>query len=260
MNDAFSLHRLYYLLRADFITGYRSLLISSAGLAALILVAAMIVPSYHFPVSDFHRTPSFHRAAFTILLFTWGIIASSRAFGALHDKTRNEAYLLLPASALEKTLARLLTVTVGMVTYLLVFGTVVSVIVESLNLLFFGRRHGFFDPFDPIVWDRISLYIVVQSLYFLGAAWFRRAHFIKTTLAIALAFIALATLALIAFRIAFADLWSLTWDVPYALAALHDWFTGTGPGVLLAVKLLLPIACWCIAWLRVTEAQTSDGV
>ena len=260
MNDILSLRRLCYLLRGDLITGYRSLLISSAGVAAVILVAAMIVPSHHFPVSGFHLTTSFHRAAFTILLFTWGIIASSRAFGALHDKTRNESYLLLPASALEKTLARLLTVTVGMVAYLLVFSTVVSVIVELLNLLFFGRRHGFFDPFDPIVWDRISLYIVIQSLYFLGAAWFRRAHFIKTTLAIALAFIASATLALIALRIAFADLWSVTWDIPYAFAALHDWFTDTGPGVMVAVKRLLTIACWCIAWLRVSEAQTSDGV
>ena len=254
MNHALALPRLWYLLRGDFITGYRSLLVSSAGLAAVILVVAMIAPS------DYHGFSNFHRAAFTIVLFTWGIIATSRAFVSLHDKTRNEAYLLLPASALEKTLARLLTVTVGFVAYLLMFGTVVSVVVESLNLLFFGNRHRFFDPFDPIVWDRISLYIVVQSLYFLGAAWFRRAHFIKTTLAIALAFIALAALALTALRIAFADLWSVTWDIPHALAALHDWFTSTGPGVLLAVKLLLPIACWCIAWLRITEAQTSDGV
>ena len=257
MNETLSLPRLWYLLRGDLITGYRSLLISSAGVAAVILVVAMLTMIVH---SDYTGFSSFHRAAFTIALFTWGIVASSHAFLSLHDKTRNEAYLLLPASALEKTLARLLAVTVGMVAYLLIFSTVVSVIVESLNLLFFGVRRPFFDPLDPIVWDYISLYIVVQSLYFLGAAWFRRAHFIKTTLAITVAFIALTVLALIALRIAFADLWSVAWDIPYAFEALHDWLTGPAEKILFAVKLLLPIACWCIAWLRVSEAQTSDGV
>ena len=254
MNDALSLPRLWYLLRGDLITGYRSLLVFSAGLAAVILVVAMIAPS------DYHGFSNFHRAAFTIALFTWGIVATSRAFVSLHDKTRNEAYLLLPASALEKTLARLLTVTVGFVVYLLVFCVVVSVVVESLNLLFFGNRHRFFDPFDPIIRERISLYIVVQALYFLGAAWFRRSHFMKTTLAIALGFIALATLTLIALRIAFADIWALAWDIDYALESLQDWFTSTGSGFLFAAKMLLPIACWSIAWLRVAETQVNDGV
>ena len=254
MNHILSPPRLGYLLRGDLITGYRSLLVSSAGLAVVILVVAMIAPS------DYHGFSSFHRAAFTIALFTWGIVATSRAFVSLHDKTRNEAYLLLPASALEKTLARLLTVTVGFVLYLLVLSTLVSVVVESLNLLFFGSRHRIFDPFDPIVWERVTLYIVVQALYFLGAAWFRRGHFMKTTLAVTLGCIALTALTLIALRIAFADLWAVAWDIDYALESLRDWFAGTGSEVLFAVKLLLPIACWCIAWLRVSEAQTSDGV
>ena len=254
MNDALSLPRLWYLLRGDLITGYRSLLISSAALAGVILVVAMIAPS------DYPEFSNFHRDVFTIALFTWGIIASSRAFMPLHDKTRNEAYLLLPVTALEKTLARLLTVTVGMVTYLLVLGTVVSVIVESLNPLFFDHRRAFFDPFDPIVWDRISLYIVIQSLYFLGAAWFRRAHFVKTTLAITLAFIVLAVLALITARIVFADIWSDGWGMRDPFTALRNWYAGTAETILFTVKALLPIACWCMAWLRVSEAQTSDGV
>ena len=95
----------------------------------------------------FHRDPG-SIAASSPLRCRLGIIASSRAFRPLHDKTRNEAYLLLPASALEKTLARLLAVTAGLVTYLLVFSTVVALVVESLNLLFFGSRNGFFNPFD----------------------------------------------------------------------------------------------------------------
>ena len=264
MNDTFSTRRLRHLLRGDFITGYRSLLMNSGALAGIIVVAAMIAPANHAFDADSHDGPGFHRALFTAALFVWGIIASSRAFRPLHDKTANEAWLLLPASALEKMLARLLAVTVGLVAWLLVLSTVVSVAVESLNLLFVGERHAFFDPFDPIVWERVSLYIVLQSLYFLGGAWFRRAHFIKTTFAITLATIGLAALAVITARIAFDDLSmhvSLHMrNLSYVLTADPYWHSGAVDTVLFAVKVLLPLACWSIAWLRIAETQVSDGV
>ena len=264
MNDTFSAHRLWLLLRGDFITGWRSVLMISGALAGIILLAAMIAPADHAFDADLHDGPSFHRALFTAALFVWGIVASSRALRPLHDRTRNEAWLLLPASALEKTLARLLAVTVGLVTWLLVFSTVVSIVVESLNLLFVGKRHAFFDPFDPIVWQRISLFIVLQSIYFLGGAWFRRAHFIKTTLAITLATIGMAALAVIAFRIAFGDIHGdvhlHTRKLSYLLEAKPWLYSATADAALLAFKYLLPLACWCIAWMGVAKTQVSDGV
>ena len=152
----------------------------------------------------------------------------------------------------------------GIVVYLLVLGTLVSVVVESLNLLFFGTRRAFLDPFDPSVWELIPFYIVFQSLYFLGAAWFRRTHFVKTTLAIALALIALTALTAITIRIAFADFplhVSLhVRNLSHFLAMEPDSYAGTAKAALFALMALLPLACWCIAWLRVSEAQTSDGV
>ena len=264
MNETLSLPRLWFLLRGDFIAGYRSLIVVSAALAGVTLATAMIVPSGLVFDNVFHRDPGFHFAVFTIALFAWGVVASSRAFRPLHDKTRNEAYLLLPASALEKMLARLLAVTAGLVAYLLVFSTVVALVVESLNLLFFGNRNAFFNPFDPFVWERISLYIVLQSLYFLGAAWFRRAHFIKTTLAIALTITGLAAVAAIAARIVFADFplhVSLhIHNLSFVLATEPQSLYGKANTALLAVMVLLPVACWSIAWLRLAEAQVSDGV
>ena len=264
MNDTFSACRLWYLLRSDFIGGYRSLLIVSAALAGITLVVAMIHPSGLTFDYVIQRDPGLHRGVFTLALFAWGIIASSRAFRPLHDKTRNEAYLLLPASALEKMLARLLAVTAGLVAYLLVFSTVVALVVESLNLLFFGSRNGFFNPFEPFVWKSISFYVVLQSLYFLGASWFRRAHFVKTTLAITLAIAGLAALVAITIRIAFAN-----FPLPVSLHIQNLKFVlelephslaGVADTALFAVMVLLPLACWSIAWLRVAEAQVSDGV
>jgi hypothetical protein len=42
----------------------------------------------------------------------WGTIAASLAFDELHDKEKNDAYLLLPASSVEKTLISLFSVSV----------------------------------------------------------------------------------------------------------------------------------------------------
>ena len=66
------------------------------------------------------------------------------------DKNRNQAYLLLPASAIEKTIARLLAVTVGLSVYLLIFTTAVSLVVAGVFGLFPGPGYGLFNPLDPV--------------------------------------------------------------------------------------------------------------
>ena len=93
----------------------------------------------------------------------------------------NMAFLLLPASALEKTLSRLLLHTVGLVVYLLVFTTVLSWVLEGINTLWFGVRREFFSPFDRARVDvAAALSSCTQALFFLGAAWFRKVQFVKT--------------------------------------------------------------------------------
>ena len=127
MNENFSFERLWLLLRSDAVGGYRSVLTVSAALVGVILVTSMI------SLGGSDVTGGFYLGWFGTMLFFWGIIASSRAFRELHDKTRNEAYLLIPASALEKTAARLLTLTVGLAAYLLVFRPSTTTDVSVVN-------------------------------------------------------------------------------------------------------------------------------
>ena len=254
MNDALSGRRLWLLVRGDFIVGYRSLLAVSGALAGIILVVSIAVQGGIDPGGFSYA------ACFGWALFIWGLVASSRAFRSMHDKARIEAFLLVPASALEKTLARLLAVTVGLIAYLLVFMTLVSGVVETFNLVLFGDRNPYFNPFDRTVRDQIALYVLLHAPFFLGGAWFRRAHFVKTTLAIALVVAALAALAVFAVRIVFAG---NRFDVGDALFLLERSASAHGFGVgavLLAIALLLTVTFWWLAWLRVREAQVSDGI
>ncbi|HLF11406.1 MAG TPA: hypothetical protein VJA26_09325 [Gammaproteobacteria bacterium] len=259
MNEIFSWRRLALLLRNDIMGGYRTLLIHSAALAVLIVAGSMmnvyfngasLNPIYWFPA----------------LLFIWGPVIASRAFGELHDKTRNESFLLLPGSSLEKTAARLLLVTAGFLGFVLAYTTVVSFLAETANLLVFGRQNELFRPFDPLVGVLVGHYVVAQSLYFLGAAWFRKAHFWKT---------ALATTAIWCGCIAFAVLlgWLLFepyrdgFGVSFNEGELYSIFLGrtplidrVGQAAKIAYYFVLPPFCWLVAWLRVKETQVSYGV
>lgn len=255
MNEHLSIQRLGWLLRADIAAGYRSLLTVSAALAGVILIASLI----SFDVGD--RAQGFFTSWYGGMLFIWGIIASSRAFRELHDKTGNQAYLLLPASALEKTAARLLAVTLGLVVYLLVFTTAVSILVQFVFLLMPGAGYGLFNPLDPQLWPMIGGYFFLQSFFFLGAAWFRSRHFIKTTLVLTVVGIGLIVFATLTLNIAFSP--GDIADIEGLIARA----SGSYRGLLRSLQIvqtiftiLLPAACWSIAWLRLTEAQVSDAV
>ncbi len=255
MSEIFSHRRLGLLVRNDAIAGYRSVLTVSATLAGILLVLTVLSRG------SVSNNEYFYIVCYIGMLLVWGPIASSRSFTELHDKTKNEAYLLLPASALEKTIARLLSATVFFMVYLLIFTTLASVLVESVNSLIFGQRNQWFHPSDAMEWALVGQYMVIQSVYFLGAAWFRKTHFIKTTLAITIACIGLVVLALTIIRVvlvpSFDDLGT---GIDNLYALYQNVFDAAEMGLITIYFIGLPILCWFVAWLRVRETQVSDGI
>ena len=248
MSDQLSLRRLGLLVRNDLLQEQRLLLI----VGAIIAVLAMFGPAGAVYID--YTGPGIYRTVFLMALFAFGTITTSMTFSDLHGRTTSTAYLLLPATMLEKTVAGLLRGTAVIIVYLLLLTTALSVVVEVLKLIWSGGDNVVFSPFDPVVWSVIPHYLVVQSFFFLGAAWFRRLNFIKTLLALVVIVAGLS-----AFGV------GVTWSVVDGGGVEFnggeyinfDW--AVWPLYFLYL-VGLPVFCWFVAWLRVKETQVRHGV
>lgn len=254
MSQLFSIKRLGLLLRADLITRFHLMRIASITLVVLMILLAMIS-------SDPSAPSSVSVGWIFFILFILGPLMASRSFREMHDKNRNEAYLLLPASAFEKMLSRLLLVTVAYTIYAFLLVYVASIIYAVISLLISGRLAPL-PSLSGIEWHEYFRHLlVIQSVFFLGAAWFRKNHFIKTLLTAAVTCIGFFIVTLVIGRIGLGGLSMqnfhfITGDLPLnerALGVLYNIIRFT-------FYIVLPPFCWWLAWLRIKEMQVSHGV
>jgi len=264
MNEHFNWRRLGLLIRNDFLGELRGYLIAFAVVTIMIMLNA--IPGAGF--GDLKDNLYF--GWFTGMLLIWGSIHVSVIFKELNNKKLNEGYLLLPASALEKTLARYLHGSIFFIFYILVYTTLVSLIIEGINQLQFGRSNSLFTPFNEAVWEVIAVFMIIQPIFFLGGAWFRSARWFKTVISVFLLAAGLGVLACIAFLIFFSG------EVSGMLLGSEtmfenglegvDWSINENLGhvIVTGLKLLFyviaPLFCCYVTWLRVSETQVSHGI
>ena len=258
MNEQFDWRRLGFLIRNDFIGGYRGYL--NVGTVILIIMALNAIPAAGLA----ELKENLYYTYFAGMIFWWGTVQASLSFHELLDKKKNEGFLLLPASALEKTFARYLYSSVLFVLHILVFTTVAAFILEGMNMLLFGRHNSLFNPFDPVVWNVIGIFMAVQPIFFLGGAWFKRARWFKTIMTLFVIGALLGLLLLLTFLLIFAgsfhDVYLLS---PGNFDDLNIEMHTFG-GAALVLKILfyavVPPFCFFVAWLRVKETQVSHGI
>ena len=126
--------------------------------------------------------PGFHQGLYLAILYVGGLIVTSKSFNELHHPQKGTAWLVLPASSLEKFASRWLLSTCICVIGTLIIYFFFSVISEGLNALLFGGRHPLFQPFDGTVMKGIALYFVLQAPFLAGAVTFRKHALSKTLL------------------------------------------------------------------------------
>jgi len=195
---SFQAQRVYLLIRNTLILKRSSILVVLAALAGVLSLL-----SFFDAYGNLSR--QFHRNVYLIVFFPGGLLLTSRTFKALHDSVEGYAWLLLPASNLEKTLSRILLTTliysVGSLMAYLLF----SLVSEGLNLAFLGRRHLFFNPIDSVILYCALTYITIQAPFLVGAVYFQKHALSKTILALSGSFLILGICILSAIWIIFGD-------------------------------------------------------
>jgi hypothetical protein len=175
--EIFHPRRFYLLIRNGIVLNQSTLLIVSAAVGGILIFLSAIDAFLGY-------RPRFHQGLYLVVFYVGGLIVTSRIFKDFHDTIKGPAWLLIPASPLEKVLSRIvLSTAIYVITSMLIyFG--LSLLSEGFNWLLFRRHHPLFNPFDPRVLQGVALYFVLQAPLLVGAIYFQKHSLSKTILAL----------------------------------------------------------------------------
>ena len=198
VNQYFSFARFGHLLKREFSQNKRiSLMI--AAVAILLIGGNALGWAYN-------REHGYHEFAYPFYLLVGGFILTSLSFTEMNPHDGRLFYLTLPASSLEKFISRWLITGIGFATVYTIGYYLITSIANGLGQSIFGFNIGTFNFFIEQNVLFFQLYLAIQTIFLLGAVYFRRFAIFKTVLSTVLFSICLALVSLLIFRIVMYDL------------------------------------------------------
>ncbi|MHC1693050.1 MAG: hypothetical protein AB9828_08490 [Sphaerochaetaceae bacterium] len=255
--------RMLHLFNKEFQENRKGLIIYFATVFIILLFPEVIgAAMVRFTRSAYETS---YAGSFPGFLFLGGFIVTSVFFtNDMFSKKGQHNWLMLPASSTEKFLAKAI-ITAGIYPLAITaLFTISSLLIETILLVVFHDPFTMFSPFTSAVGWMLLHYVVTQSVFLLGATYFRKAHFIKTILSIGLLAIFIGLIAALFARIAFAPYFSGLFR-PMECETMVALETIPGQGTLEVIMnilywgLLAPF-CWCVSYLRVKEVQATDAI
>lgn len=227
-----SFNRLYQLIKIDIITNKKNILVTSA---AFIVILALL---------PFHVSGS--ADAYSWILYIGGFMITNQALNEMHDHRKAFSYLTLPCSNFERFLSKFLLTTIIFAIALLAVFYFFSVLSVVTNGLFFHRDVAVFDLASMGLWIDIGKYIILQSIFLLGAAYFQKHSVTKTTLALGCLFIVLAIL-----------LFLFSWITcpSCSQSGLFELISKSFNGLYFVLWMVVAPICWFITYVRIAESE-----
>jgi hypothetical protein len=252
--------RIYLLLRQLlFLKRHAIVYISLALIGVLTIISAMDAAT--------GIRPQFYQGSFLPVLYFCGMILTGRTFRDIHDPIKGPAFLLLPASNLEKFISRLAAATIVYAIGMTLLYTILSLISEGLNLLLFGVRHPLFNPLDSGILIGCAVFFVIQAPFLLGAIYFKKHTLSKTILSVCIYIIMLLLVCLLGVKLFFGgytDGFSPALDLVNRLQAFSFTRISSRLDQIVTIAkwalyigfwgLIAPL-CWIIAYYRLKETE-----
>ena len=164
---------------AQFMRRQATLYLQPALLAAGAVLGAMLIISLIVAMLKPENVAGL-AGLYQAVFFLAGFVFASQIFGELHSPQQSYAYLTLPVSTPEKLvgswiLSSLVYVVVYWVAVFLIFALACAV------------GNGMFSPFELFSNDflrAVGTFLVMQTVFLLGACYFRKFNFLKTVFAL----------------------------------------------------------------------------
>lgn len=175
-NNIFNAKRLYLLMRRQVFSNGKSLLIAFGGMAGVLLVISLLVA--HFNPGGLSGLTNLYLT----VMFIGGFIYTSNIFSELHQIQKSYNFLTLPVSTTERLLSSWL-ITGIVFPVLAVLSMAVIIFLSNTVTKLTIDLAPVQSVFSANSMKAVLVYIVTQSVFLLGAAYFRKNNFLKTLLA-----------------------------------------------------------------------------
>lgn len=243
--QCFSLRRVYLLLRSDIAILKAVSFTTIVTIMAALLLYNLLNPSNIFTVNK-------SSTVFNLMLFIGGFLTTSFAFKNLHNPYRNYFFLMLPASNLEKFIEHIFLTAIF---YPLVLLLIYSCFYWILGVIIFFITHKFIfvvTPFLYFTWKIILIYVIAQSIFLAGAAYFKKHVFVKTILTLCIVgLIVVAFASLLAKLFFYSSYNGMTLYIP----RFPENMGGIFSTLYSLFFILLAPFCWVITYFRMKEIE-----
>jgi len=183
-NNILDIKRLGFLLRRQIFSNGKSMMIALVGVSGIMLFITLLVGFFNPTALN-----SLHHLYFTAM-FIGGYIFTSNIYAELYPVHRSYHYLTLPVSVTERLLSGWI---ISGILYSLIALLIIGIIVLLSNLILSIALVN--APVQTLLLKgalkTTSIYLITQTIFLLGAAYFKKNNFLKTILALFLFTLAL---------------------------------------------------------------------
>lgn len=261
-NSFFNINRFGNLLRKDLNENLRGYMVNSMSISAFLFIIMLL----------FARTQNltiyFYSQIFFFFLFLSGLLYTSKTFKDAHTKYLNHYWLMLPCSVFEKFFLKLI---LSSVIFIIAYTSLFTVVI-GFGYLFikfvFGIETEVFNPFRLYVLKGSIHYLILQSVFFLGAVWFKNKNFMKTGFSIScLLFFINILLILITYLFFHGYIAKFQTDelaFQFSQSFIFNNFQWLGEIAIKCFKIfyyfILAPLCWSAAFFKLKKIEAKDGI
>ncbi len=178
--NQFSLERFALLIKRYAMFNLKSWLIGFGALAGVLIVVSALSIIFSAGVYRISGMVTLGQ----IFIFVGGLMITSMAYNEIHTPAKSQFYLTLPATAAEKLFSHWIVTSVIFVLLANVLLSAVLFLTSAIAYMSLSTPIEVFNPFTSENMTLMAIYLVVHSIFFLGALYFRKNNFLKTILSV----------------------------------------------------------------------------